>query len=382
MRSYSAASLLRNEHSQVSRQRIIALLGRRDAPTDAVEEYCRYLGEALHEHGYDLKIERVAWEESGWSSAMRRLRRRAKDWNGVWVLLQYTALAWSARGFPLRFLRVLKTLNAAGVRVGVVYHDVEPYEGTRVIDRLRRRAQLRAMREAFRVSEAAIFTVPIEKLSWFERRRGTPFFIPVGANLPASRQAAPSRQHNSTDNKLTIAVFGVTGGNTGKREIESISEAVRFAASRVKNLRLIVLGRHAKDSEGELRKAFKERAVELQVLGVLPAEDILRILFSSDVMLFVRAPISSRRGSAIAGIACGLPVVAFEGPETAPPITEAGLALYSPQRKGDLGHALVRVLEDEHYRSTLAQRSWLAQAKYFSWRAIAARYAELLKKEK
>jgi glycosyltransferase involved in cell wall biosynthesis len=58
------------------------------------------------------------------------------------------------------------------------------------------------------------------------------------------------------------------------------------------------------------------------------------------------------------------------------------LALYSPQRKGDLGDALLRVLEDEHYRTTLAQRSWLAQAKYFSWRAIAARYAELLKKEK
>jgi hypothetical protein len=33
----------------MSRQRIIAVLGRRDAPTDAVEEYCRYLGEVLQE---------------------------------------------------------------------------------------------------------------------------------------------------------------------------------------------------------------------------------------------------------------------------------------------------------------------------------------------
>lgn len=366
----------------MSGQRIIALLGRRDAPTDAVEEYCRYLGEALVEHGYDLKIERVAWEESGWSAALRRLRRHAKDWNGAWVLLQYTALAWSTRGFPLRFLRVLKTLRAAGARVGVVFHDVEPYEGTRIIDRLRRRAQLRAMRETLSVSEAAIFTVPMEKLSWFERQRGTPFFIPVGANLPASNQAASPRKSVSTHEKLTIVVFGVTGGNAGKKEIENIAEAVRFSAARVKNLRLIVLGRHAKDSEAELRKVLEEGAVELRVLGVLPAEDVLRTLFNSDVMLFVRAPISSRRGSAIAGIACGLPVVSFVGSETAPPITEAGLALYSPQRKGDLGDTLLRVLEDEHYRTTLAQRSWLAQAKYFSWRAIAARYAELLKKEK
>ena len=366
----------------MSGQRIIALLGRRDAPTDAVEEYCRYLGEALQEHGYDLKIERVVWEESGWSAALRKLRRHAKTWNGTWVLVQYTALAWSARGFPRRFLRVLKTLNATGARVGVVYHDVEPYEGGRVIDRLRRRAQLRAMREALRASEVAIFTVPMEKLSWFEHQRGTPFFIPVGANLPSSRQATSPRQHNSTADQLTIAVFGITGGNTGKKEIENIAEAVRFASSRVKNLRLTVLGRHAQDAEDGLRKLLKGTTVELHVLGVLPAEDVARTLSVSDVLLFVRAPISSRRGSAIAGIACGLPVVAFEGPETAPPISEAGLALYSPQRKGDLGDALVRVLEDEHYRTTLAQRSWRAQAQYFSWRAIAERYAELLQKRR
>jgi len=45
----------------MSGQRIIALLGRPDAPTDAVEEYCRYLGEALIAQDFDLFIERVAW---------------------------------------------------------------------------------------------------------------------------------------------------------------------------------------------------------------------------------------------------------------------------------------------------------------------------------
>jgi glycosyltransferase involved in cell wall biosynthesis len=366
----------------MSRQRIIALLGRRDEPTDAVEEYCRYLGEALLSQNYDLKIERVAWEERGWAAAMRALRRQAKGWSGAWVLVQYTALAWSARGFPLRLPRVLKTLKAAGARVGVVYHDVEPYGGTRVIDRLRRRAQLRTMRAALHVSDAAIFTVPTERLSWFEGQRNNAFFIPVGANLPTSGEASSSRKNISTDGKLTIAVFGITGGKSGKKEIVNIAEAVHFAASRVKNLRLIVLGRHALDAEAELKKLLSDTPVELHVLGVLPAEDVVRSLSVSDVLLFVRGHISTRRGSAIAGIACGLPVVAFVGPETAPPITEAGLALYSPKRKGDLGDVLVRVLEDEHYRTSLAQRSWLAQAQYFSWSAIAARYAEFMQLEK
>ena len=38
----------------MSAQRIIALLGRKDRPTDAVEEYCHYLGQALMEHGFEL----------------------------------------------------------------------------------------------------------------------------------------------------------------------------------------------------------------------------------------------------------------------------------------------------------------------------------------
>ena len=361
----------------MNKHRIIALLGRRDSPTDAVEEYCRYLGEALHAEDYDLKIERVPWQEHGWASAMRELRFRARGWKGTWVLVQYTALAWSARGFPMRFVRVLKTLKAAGARVAVVYHDTEPYSGTRVIDRLRRRAQLRTMRKALLISEAAVFTVPVEKLSWPKTPHGRIIFIPVGANLPMSGEAA-SRKNISTDEKLSIAVFGITEGDAGKKEIEIIAEAVRFAASQVRNLRLIVLGRGSQSAEGELRALLNGSAVELHVLGLLSDEHVARTLCVSDVLLFVRGHISTRRGSAIAGIACGLPVVAFEGVETSPPITEAGLALYSPQRKADLGDVLVRVLKDEHYRTSLAQRSWLAHAQYFSWHAIAARYSEFM----
>jgi len=365
----------------MSGQRVIALLGRPDAPTDAVEEYCRYLGEALMAEDFELVIERIAWPESGWTRAASALRRRARGWRGAWVLVQYTALAWSARGFPLRFPRVLKTLKAAGVRVGVIFHDIEPFDGTRLIDRVRRRAQLHVMRKALRLSDETVFTVPIEKISWAKDQSGKGCFIPVGANLPASGKANP-REDISTGGKLSVVVFGITGGESGRWEIENIVEAVRFAASRVGNLRLTVLGRNAQSAEAELRKRFGDSGVELHVLGVLPGEDVLHRLSVSDVLLFVRGPISTRRGSAIAGIACGLPVIAFEGSETAAPITEAGLALFSPQTKGDLGNVLLRVLEDERYRASLAQRSWLAQRQYFSWHAIAARYAEFLRREK
>jgi glycosyltransferase involved in cell wall biosynthesis len=355
----------------------VALLGRADTPTDAVEEYCHYLSEALRAQGIRLTIERLPWEERGWPRAFEALRRRAKTWKGLWVIVQYTALAWSSRGFPVRFSRVLEILKGAGVRVAVVYHDVEPFAGTRIIDLLRRHAQLRAMRQAMDLCDTAVFTVPMEKLSWIEPQYTHSVFIPVGANLPVSEEAG-SRKTIASGRKLNIGVFSVTGGSATEKEIGEIVGAVRFASSHVRNLKLTVLGRNSKETEGELLKQLHGAPVEIQVLGLLSNEDVARTLFSCDVLLFVRGPISTRRGSAIAGIACGLPVIAAEGSETSSLITEAGVAFYSPQKKNDLGTILLHVLQDEHYRAALAQRSWIAQQRYFSWTAIASRYAQFL----
>jgi glycosyltransferase involved in cell wall biosynthesis len=237
------------------------------------------------------------------------------------------------------------------------------------------------MREAVSLANAPVFTVPMDKISWIKNHSGNGWFIPAGSNLPTDSEAN-SRIGISTGGKLSVAVFGISGAEPGRREIDQIVEAMRFASSHAGNLRLIVLGRNAQSAEAELRERLHGSPIELHVLGVLPGEDVVRSLSVSDVLLFLRRPISTQESSAIAGIACGLPVVAFAGPETAAPITEAGVALFFPQRKGDLGDVLLRVLKDEHYRASLAQRSWVVQRQYFSWPAIAARYADFMRREK
>ena len=60
----------------MNERRIIALLGRRDEPTDAVEEYCRYLAGALRDRGFAMELTRVPWTERGWTTALRELRER------------------------------------------------------------------------------------------------------------------------------------------------------------------------------------------------------------------------------------------------------------------------------------------------------------------
>lgn len=112
--------------------------------------------------------------------------------------------------------------------------------------------------------------------------------------------------------------------------------------------------------------------------GVVEPSRVIQKLSVCDVLLFVRGSISSRRGSAIAGIACGLPIIAYSGSETAAPITDAGVVLVSPNQPDDLNSALVRVLSDTNYRMDLAARSRAAYQTYFAWAAIADRFSALL----
>ena len=366
-------------------QRVIALLGRRDEPTDAVEEYCRRLGAALVARGFQMDLRRVPWNEHGWAASLEALRLQAEAWRGTWVLVQYTALAWSSRGFPGRIFRVLRVLRKSGARIAIVFHDVEPFEGTRIVDRVRRRLQLGTMRDLAAFSDCNVFTVATDHISWAGSSESAhqSLFIPVGANLPVE---LPAQNHDELHSPPTIAVFSITGGIPGGLETEIIIATIRYAVSKLARLRLLVFGRHAELRETALRTGLRDLPIELQVEGVIADSELVERFAASDVLLFVRGTISSRRGSAIAGIACGLPVIALQGKETASPITEAGVVLVPEELdrealRTQLGEALVRVLSENKRRLELVQCSQSAQKTHFSWQAIASRYAEFLQQQ-
>ncbi len=354
---------------------VITLLGRKDEPTDAVEEYCRYLGVALQAHDIRMQTRRVPWEIHGWRQALHALQLQAADWRETWVIVQYTALAWSARGFPFRFLRVLRQLKAAGARVGIVFHDVEPFSSPRLIDQLRRHAQVHVMRTAMELSDLAILTVVPEKLTWLRAIPSKAAFIPVGSNLPFPEtpvtRAAPEIP--------TIGVFSITGGHHGAVETQTIAQTVRHASQHLGPLRLSVFGRHAELREAALRLELKDLPVQLSVEGVLDPDQVVSRLAACDVLLFVRKGISTRRSSAIAGIAAGVPMVAYKDAETAPPITDAGLILVNASQPESLGNSIVRVLSDPILHEELAAHSRDAYQKHFAWPAIANKVSELLR---
>jgi hypothetical protein len=108
----------------------------------------------------------------------------------------------------------------------------------------------------------------------------------------------------------------------------------------------------------DLRDGLKDLPAKLSVAGVLGPDQVVHRLSAGDLLLFVRGPISSRRGSALAGIACGLPIIALERSETGPPpVAGAGVVPVLQDDLNAFNAALVRILSDARYREDLAARS-------------------------
>jgi glycosyltransferase involved in cell wall biosynthesis len=356
-------------------KRIHALLGRRDEPTDGVADYCQFLGEALARRNAQLEVTRVPWPERGWPQALARLQRESKNWRGEWALMQYTALAWSRRGLPLHAIRVARVLQGNGVRLGIVFHDATGMYSPRLLDRGRYRIQTMTMRHLYDRAAKSILTVPPETIPWLPSSPSRAAYIPIGANIPESLE---HRAYHPKDKPHTIGIFSVTGGSEGTAEVRDISVAAKKVNESFGAVRLELFGRGAENAQQRLENALEGSGVALRVRGILPAAEITRTLASCDVLLCVRGFSTSRRGTAIAGVACGLPVIGYGEPGSDPAIDAAGVQL-SPWRNAEaLADSLVRVLSDGKLWLELHQRSVKAQTEYFSWNAVANRYVEAL----
>src|ERR1700686_3505776 len=184
----------------------VAILGRRDMPTDGVRDYCCYLRDALANEGVNLTLTQVRWVEIGPKGSRKELLKAVDGRENAFFLLQYTALSWSRRGFALSAVRTLKLLKKNGARVAVVFHDPDGYAGGRAMDRFRRALQRYAMKRLVRLSDLAIFTLPRDKIPWLPAETQNFVFIPVGANLPAPERAW-EKTRSSTEKKAPGAFF-------------------------------------------------------------------------------------------------------------------------------------------------------------------------------
>jgi glycosyltransferase involved in cell wall biosynthesis len=366
---------------------MIALLGKCYEPNDGLVDQCNCLAPPLARHQVSLTIVKVRWSEEGWIRALRKLWRESADWRGEWVLLQYTALAWSRRGFPWGALAVAAILRRRGARCAVVFHEYTGYGGSSWRERVRHACQVWIVRRLYRKSAMGIFTIPLDSVGWLPpdrveheaaKRRRRAVFIPIGAGIPEFVRTEQPSSASPLEREKRVVVFGVRYAPGAAVDVDGIAAVAREARKAIPNLRFVVLGRGSSEAQELMERALEGSSVALDVLGTIPADEVAREFGRADALLFVRFAVSLQRSTAMAGIACGLPIVGYASSVPLGPLTEAGIEWASSADPKDLARALVNVLNDPQRWTELHQRNVRAQQEYFSWNRIAKLYIEAL----
>jgi glycosyltransferase involved in cell wall biosynthesis len=344
---------------------------------DGVEDYCAFLGRALAAKGTELRLVRIPWNEGGWIAALKRAQRDCSD--GMWAIVQYTALSWSRHGFPFLALAVVACLRWRGVRVAVVFHEPHRQKGAslRWIDRVRGACQDWVIRSLYRSVVKSIFTVPLSTIAWLPENTERAAFIPIGASVAQWIPTSESPRERSAIG--VVVVFCLDGMPALRQQLSDIGEALRVAAASGARFRVVFVGRGTKEAAAEISNVCGHIAVEISILGLLSPERLTDTLAGADAMLCVRGRVNQCRSSVIAGIACGLPIVAYGGDVEGTPLADAGLMLVPFRDTDALGAALYRVIMDSSLSRELREKSLRVHQKTFSWDSIASAYVDFLK---
>jgi glycosyltransferase involved in cell wall biosynthesis len=284
------------------------------------------------------------------------------------VLIQYTHLAWSRRGFSIGVLRAHRALGRMGATVGTVFHDPTPFAGQRFRDRVRSGVQRAVVRRLARKSAITFSTVEPDLVAVFDGIEPRPRFLPAGSNVPV----AP--RHRQAEDRFVVSVFGVT--ERDRDEALMIADIMQRAARGLRSVSLQVFGRGAMEAEDTLRSSIGP--IPLNLAGVIDASEVTNRIARSDALLFVRGEASSRRGTLVAAVCNGVPVVAPVGPETGPAVRAAGIGFFPEGDKQAAADELIRLGSDPDFAERQGARQVAACETTFSWPAIANRLLEAL----
>jgi hypothetical protein len=347
------------------RPTIVNLLGAPDRPTDGVADHAEALSAAIRRQGHRASLVRCRWDRAGWLRALRELRGlRGRLGETDRVLLHHTHLGWSRRGFPIGALAAAAVVGPR--RLWVLLHDPMPFPGEGISRRSRALLQVSVMWILSRLADRTYATVAPACIPWASGRTGRRIaLLPVGSNVGERADVGGSE----VSRRFTVVVFSIT--ENVRDEARLVARAVTKAAEKLgAEVRLVAFGRGVEDARAWLERDVGP-GIEVVTSGIVPASEVAMYMMESDAQLFVRGAASSRRGTVVAGLAFGLPIVAFAGEETCWPITEAGIELVPQGDVEAIGGALARIASDREWASELRSRSESAYRRYFSWDGIA-----------
>jgi len=278
------------------------------------------------------------------------------------VLVQYVPHAFGARAMNVRFVAFLKKLSMRE-QVWVMFHEVwfplrfgQPPQHTllALVHRWMARTVTRCARRTF-------VTVPAwaDRIRPFLRHSPEPLWLPVPSNVCTNVPAA-LRDHVRARVRTTPSVIGHFG--TYGHEIASVLRDVIVTLSSktpANSITLLLTGRGSLAFAESLTPLVRPNTVRVLATGELSDADLAAHLLACDVLVQPYPDgISTRRSSAMAGLALGVPVVTTSGAQTEPLWQQTrAVVLCNGSSTTDLTDAILQLLQDPVERSRLSEAS-------------------------
>ncbi|HUS37037.1 MAG TPA: glycosyltransferase family 4 protein, partial [Verrucomicrobiae bacterium] len=199
--------------------------------------------------------------------------------------------------------------------------------------------------------------------------------IPSPSNIPIEPVAidhrAEWRRRSRWPDETRILVY--FGSISPSKQFPWILDAWRAARAHAPTA-LIVIGDRL-----EVETSSEERRF-LTVHSFLPSNDVSRTLQAADLLALPFSDgVSERRGSFMAGLSHGLPVVTTIGPATGPTLSKSDSFAAVPSDRPDLFTAkVVELLADAKHRALLGERGRALYERSYNWPTVISRLEALL----
>ncbi|HVO55188.1 MAG TPA: glycosyltransferase [Solirubrobacterales bacterium] len=353
-------------------ERLILLQGDQGHIADGIRDHTARIAEELPRHRVAAARLRVrVGEGRGLAGSLRLWRSLRNLPESSAVLVQYSPFCFGRWGFAPWLPAYLWAIGRRrrGPAVAVMVH--EPYvpmvSWRWTLMGLWQRLQLALLRLSADVVFASIEP-------WASEFEALPpwrpvHHLPVGSNFPDGRseRELERRRLGLGEDTVVLCCLGRDHQTwLGEEVVETANAVARSRGSAV----LVTLGAYAPDLSG------LDPAVETVQPGYLEPERFAAALAASDVFLApVSDGVSTRRGSLMAALQHGLPVVGTDGALTDPVLRRStpALALAPVGDRDRFTASAVRLAEDREARAAAAAAARDLYEREFDWGVIAER---------
>ena len=301
---------------------------------------------------------------AGLRSFLDEVRHAAPTFRPDRVMVHYSVLSWATAGQPWAVPVLVRALRSLGVPVTAFLHEyavpVRWGSPGSVAFGAGHRPALAVLLSA---CDTVVVTTEQRVTDLHARRwacRLPVAFVPVFSNIHVSSTTEPTGERPAP--RSADVILGIFGFGTPTYPCATVLGAVAKLLGMGLRVRLRLIGAPggAGPAGGAWRRAADDArcADVLEFTGVLAESQVSQHLSAVDVLIFPDpgGP-AARKGTLAAGLAHGLAVVAFDGPQRWERLATSGAVVLAGPTVDGLTDAVAPLVQDEHLRRMTGDRA-------------------------